>query len=88
MEAAAAYNPAQLAFEYQGPLLDVLIDQGANDSFLAAHLNPDAFLAAAGANKQHLRVDYASHAGYTHSYFFVATFMGKHIDFHAKHLKK
>lgn len=25
--------------------------------------------------------------GYDHSYFFMATFMEEHLDFHAKHLK-
>lgn len=58
-----------------------LIDQGENDNFLAEHLRPDLLEAAcekAGAN-----INVRRHAGYDHSYFFIATFIQDHLQHHA-----
>jgi S-formylglutathione hydrolase len=65
----------------------LLIDQGAADEFLAAgQLRPDDFVAAARAAG--VEVDYRLQAGYDHSYYFVASFIGEHIAFHAQQLRR
>ena len=62
---------------FPGP---VLIDQGSDDQFMDL-LKPEALAAAIAARRQPgvVRIQ----AGYDHSYFFVATFMGDHIAHHA-----
>lgn len=65
---------------FDGP---VLIDQGANDQFLA-NLRPEALAAAMAARRQ--PGVFRMQAGYDHSYFFVATFMEDHVAFHAENL--
>jgi S-formylglutathione hydrolase len=62
--------------------LHVLVDQGHADEFLATQLRPGLLEAAcaAAAHPLTLRV----HAGYDHSYYFIATFLGDHFDHHAR----
>lgn len=48
-------------------------------------LKPEAFEAAAKAAG--FPVTMRMQEGYDHSYFFMATFMEEHVDFHAKYLK-
>jgi S-formylglutathione hydrolase len=62
---------------------EVLIDQGAKDQFLHL-LRPEALAEAMAARRQ--PGAFRLQAGYDHSYFFVSTFMGDHIAFHASHL--
>ena len=61
--------------------LPLLIDQGADDGFLAEQLHFDTFRQTCE------RVGYPNTArlqpGYDHSYYFIASFMEEHIDFHA-----
>jgi S-formylglutathione hydrolase len=59
----------------------ILIDQGLDDNFLSAQLLPDKFAAACAAVNQ--RLELRKHAGYDHSYFFVASFIDDHIQHHA-----
>lgn len=65
------------------PNLPILVDQGTADKFLP-QLLPQDFLDAAQAKG--ISVDYRSREGYDHSYFYIATFIGEHFDFHAKYL--
>jgi len=60
----------------------ILIDQGLADPFLAEQLRPERFAKAAAENDQpcELRL----HEGYDHSYYFIASFIGEHLAFHAK----
>ncbi|MFT5434143.1 MAG: S-formylglutathione hydrolase [Myxococcota bacterium] len=61
--------------------LPILIDQGTADSFLDEQLTSEAFLSAA---KEHGHiVTYRLQPGYDHSFYFVATFLGDHVDHHA-----
>ncbi|MHA6287670.1 S-formylglutathione hydrolase [Maricaulis sp. CAU 1757] len=62
----------------------ILIDQGEDDTFLAEQLRPDLFEAACRKSGQALRV--RRHAGYDHSYYFIASFMGDHLRHHAEAL--
>lgn len=57
--------------------LPLLIDQGAADSFLATQLMPDR-LRAACFDAGH-PIEFRTHTGYDHSYFFVASVVGEHL---------
>ncbi|MCP1771257.1 S-formylglutathione hydrolase [Neisseria perflava] len=58
----------------------ILIEQGDADEFMP-ELRNDAFVRAARGNG--FNVQYKLRPGYDHSYFFVASFMDAHIEFHA-----
>ena len=60
----------------------ILIDQGEADNFLGEQLKPELLEAVLKGNDQTLR----RQPGYDHSYYFIASFIGEHIDFHARHL--
>jgi S-formylglutathione hydrolase len=61
--------------------MPVLVDQGEADNFLTEQLKTDLLIAAAR------RADYPMQIrlqpNYDHSYFFIASFIGEHIAFHA-----
>ncbi len=59
---------------------ELLIDQGAADPFLD-QLRPADLRSACEESGQKIR--YREHAGYDHGYFFVGTFIGEHLRFHA-----
>eukprot|EP00062_Callorhinchus_milii_P007459 gi/632949082/ref/XP_007889951.1/ PREDICTED: S-formylglutathione hydrolase isoform X2 [Callorhinchus milii] len=80
-----SYDATCLAAAYSGPTLDILIDQGKDDQFLAAgQLLPDNLIAACTEKK--IPVVFRLQQGYDHSYFFISTFIGDHIKHHAKYL--
>lgn len=63
----------------------ILVDQGAEDIFLAdGQLQPEAFEVACAAVGQPLTL--RRHAGYDHGYYFVSTFMADHLAFHRERL--
>ncbi len=65
--------------------LPILVDQGLDDEFLEEQLRTELFEAVC------LETGYLAtvrrHAGYDHSYYFIASFIGEHIAFHAGNLK-
>ena len=63
----------------------ILIHQGDKDNFYEEHLKEDTFLK--NVNETGKEVDYRKVDGYDHSYFFIATFLEDHFDFHMKYLK-
>ena len=63
---------------------DILVDQGLADPFLAEQLRPDLLEQAAANAGQRLTL--RLHHGYDHSYFFIASFIGEHIAWHAHRL--
>ncbi|MGR3484421.1 MAG: S-formylglutathione hydrolase [Paracoccaceae bacterium] len=64
--------------------IPLMIDTGTDDQF--GHLlGTEAFAAAAIAAGADLQL--GMRKGYDHSYFFVATYAGAHVRFHAKHLR-
>ncbi|KAL5004240.1 hypothetical protein ScPMuIL_017696 [Solemya velum] len=80
------YDSTCLVKEYDGPPLEILIDQGKSDNFLKeGQLLPDNFVATCAESK--VPVIMRMQEGYDHSYFFIASFMGEHIAHHAKYLK-
>ena len=62
----------------------ILIDQGDADQFLDQELQPERFVEACEAAGQALTL--RMQPGYDHSYFTIATFIGDHIEHHAKAL--
>ncbi len=63
---------------------DILIDQGDADPFLAEQLKPELLVQACEAAGQ--KITLRMQPGYDHSYFFMASFIGEHIAFHAGRL--
>ena len=64
--------------------LPVLVDQGEADDFLTEQLKTDLLeQASAGADYP---MSIRRQPGYNHSYFFIATFMADHIEFHSRYL--
>lgn len=59
----------------------ILIDQGTADQFLVEQLRPHllAEACAAAGLKPEIRLQ----PGYDHSYYFIATFMAKHVQWHS-----
>jgi S-formylglutathione hydrolase len=62
----------------------ILVDQGTADQFLTKQLRPELFEAACAEVGQRLVL--ARHPGYDHGYFFVSTFMERHLRWHHERL--
>ena len=63
---------------------ELFVDQGEADQFKDEQLCPDRLQAICTA-KNHPLI-YRSHAGYDHSYFFIASFIEDHLRYHARYL--
>lgn len=59
---------------------DLLVDQGSADDFVETELRPE--LLAAACEKAGIALDLAIDDGYDHSYYFISTFMEKHLRWH------
>ena len=79
------YDATELVKTYRGPPLNILIDQGKSDNFLEEQLYPKNFVDACRSNN--VPVVLRMQEGYDHSYFFISTFIGEHIENHARALK-
>lgn len=80
------YDATELTASYAGPKLDVLVDQGAADSFYTGgQLLPEALVEAAEKNDA-VDVSLRLQEGYDHSYYFISTFVEDHIEHHARSL--
>ncbi|WP_323845418.1 S-formylglutathione hydrolase [Microbulbifer magnicolonia] len=66
--------------------LPILVSQGEEDQFLEQQLKPHALETAAEASGYPLKIEH--HAGYDHSYYFIASFIEQHLRFHADYLLK
>lgn len=94
------WDATELAKKYNGPPLDVLIDQvyiifasnhhlpvclsvfqGTADQFLF-QLNPQNLVEACKGSKVSAVLKHRE--GYNHSYFYIASFIGEHFEFHSK----
>lgn len=65
---------------------EILVDQGLSDSFLAGQLMPERLEQACAEAGQPLTL--RRHPGYDHSYFFIATFVADHLEWHAARLAR
>ncbi|WP_226628758.1 S-formylglutathione hydrolase [Alloyangia pacifica] len=82
-EGCWAAHDSTLLMEERGWKEDILVDQGASDQFLEL-LQPEALASAMTRRRQPgvLRMQ----PGYDHSYFFVNSFAGDHVAWHAARL--
>ncbi|XP_067014423.1 S-formylglutathione hydrolase isoform X2 [Anabrus simplex] len=81
-----SWDATELVKKYSGPPLEILIDQGKEDQFLKdGQLLPENLVAACQASEMpvilHMR------EGYDHSYFYVSTFIGEHLQHHMHYLR-
>ncbi|MBK8284013.1 MAG: S-formylglutathione hydrolase [Ahniella sp.] len=70
--------------EHATERLHILVDQGEADDFLAEQLRPELLEQACLSANHALTL--RRHAGYDHSYYFIASFVGEHIEWHARAL--
>jgi S-formylglutathione hydrolase len=63
----------------------ILVDQGADDPFLAEQLKPE--LLEAACKESGLPLELHIHQGYDHGYYFISTFIEEHLRFHAERLR-
>jgi S-formylglutathione hydrolase len=66
--------------------MPLLVDQGGADEFLETQLQPELLEAACADAGFELTL--RRQPGYDHSYFFIATFIGEHIAYHARALRQ
>jgi S-formylglutathione hydrolase len=78
----ALYDAASL-IRAEPSRFELLVDQGTADPYLD-QLRPEALRAACRESGQ--RLNLRERSGYDHSYFFVGSFVGEHLEFHAKAL--
>ena len=83
-EAAWAPYDACRLVEGGARVPEVLIDQGTADAFLEEQLRPELFEAACAGTGIDLTL--RRQEGYDHSYFFVASVIDDHVDWHADRL--
>jgi S-formylglutathione hydrolase len=81
-----ALHDAALLMEqkWAKPFDDILVDQGLGDQFLENQLKPE--LLEQAAEKAGQKLTLRRHEGYDHSYFFMTSFVGDHVAFHAARL--
>ncbi|WP_018983754.1 S-formylglutathione hydrolase [Salinimonas chungwhensis] len=77
------YDAAYLLAQKQH-YIPLLVEQGRGDQFLTEQLKPEALVNAAQQSDTQLTLN--MHEGYDHSYFFIASFIEEHLQFHASHL--
>ena len=63
---------------------ELLVDQGTDDAFLEEQLRPELLRAA--CDVAGIRLTLNMREGYDHSYYFISSFMGEHLHWHAKRL--
>ncbi|KAJ8960932.1 hypothetical protein NQ318_020232 [Aromia moschata] len=83
----ADWDATELVKKYNGPALELLIDQGMDDKFLSEkQLLPENLFEACKAVG--VPAILKKREGYNHSYFYIASFIGEHIKYHAEALLK
>lgn len=64
--------------------IPLLVDQGSEDEFLKTSMRTDLLVEA--CRKRDFPMQFNMREGYDHSYYFVATFIENHIQFHSHYL--
>jgi len=83
--AAWAAHDACALMDGGARLADLLVDQGEADAFLEPQLRPELLEAACA--RAGIPLTLRRHAGYDHSYWFVQSFVGDHLRWHAARLR-
>lgn len=65
--------------------IPIRVDVGLDDPFYHEQLKPELLTEA--CDKKQFSYCLNLHQGYDHSYYFISSFIGEHIAFHAKYLK-
>lgn len=68
------------------PANPIVVDQGLADQFLKEQLHPH--LLEAACQESGVALELERHEGYDHGYYFISTFMEKHLRFHADALNR
>jgi S-formylglutathione hydrolase len=79
-----AYDSVELLKNYSGKPTPMMVEQGGDDQFLVQQLMPERLIDA--AKQVNYPLEYSLQPGYDHSYFFIASFIEKHLRFHHQHL--
>lgn len=85
VDAGKAHDAVELLAAYGGPPMKLLVDQGTADNFLVGdvdQLQPTKLEAACAANPK-VELTLRMQDGYDHSYFFMASFIDEHVNYHA-----
>ena len=77
------YDACQLVAQKGYPNA-ILIHQGLADQFYLSQLYPQSFVDKAKQKQVNVQLEYAEN--YDHSYYFIASFIEQHIDFHCQFL--
>lgn len=77
------YDASLLLSSAKSPL-PLLVDQGTADNFYPEQLRTESLIAA--ATQSGAQADIRMRAGYDHSYYFIASFIEQHLQFHARYL--
>lgn len=80
----ARQDAVELVRAGAAPELELLVDQGEADEFLELQLRPELLEAACREAGRPLRL--RRHPGHDHSYYFIASFVGEHLAWHAARL--
>ena len=64
----------------------LFIDQGTGDEFLDEQLHPGAL--AEACRQRNFPITLRMQEDYDHSYHFIASFIGEHLSYHARHLRQ
>ena len=80
------YDACEVARSVSDPSVydRILVDQGADDPFLAEQLKPELLEAACAESG--LPLELRIHEGYDHGYYFISTFIEDHLKHHAERL--
>ncbi|CAD5207410.1 unnamed protein product [Bursaphelenchus okinawaensis] len=74
------YDATELAKSYSGPKKNILLDQGTADNFYKQQqLLPENLV---DVKNEKLNVELRKRDGYDHSYFYIASFIQEHFEFH------
>lgn len=84
----AAHDACEVASSVKDPgaYREILIDQGADDPYLAEQLKPELLQAACEKSGVPLKLRF--HDGYDHGYYFISTFIEEHLRFHFDQLSR
>ncbi|CAG0916086.1 unnamed protein product [Notodromas monacha] len=82
------YDATALTRGYSGEKIKLLVDTGTADKFYQdCQLLPENLKNAVDGNSDAFDAKFRFHGGYDHSYYFIASFIGEHLKFHASALQ-
>ncbi len=81
----STYDASELMANYSADIkVPAMVEQGGGDNFLTEQLKPEALIEAAKVSNYPLTLNIQQE--YDHSYYFIASFIDKHMRFHAQYL--